>query len=80
VQLRPGDTMVLFSDGITEAMNGAGEEFGENRVRAVVRGVLAESPECILHAVFDAVHAFAREAAQHDDLTAVVLRFGPPTT
>ena len=80
LQLRPGDTMVLFSDGITEAMNGAGEEFGEHRVRAVVQGVLAESPECILHAVLDAVHAFARGAAQHDDLTAVVLRFGPPTT
>jgi sigma-B regulation protein RsbU (phosphoserine phosphatase) len=73
-QLAPGDTMVLFSDGITEAMNVVGEEFGETRVREVVQGVLAESPERILHAVFEAVHAFARGAAQHDDLTAVVLR------
>jgi sigma-B regulation protein RsbU (phosphoserine phosphatase) len=80
LQLVPGDTMVLFSDGITEALNAAGEEFGENRVREVVEGVLAESPERVLRAVFDAVQAFARGAAQHDDLTAVVLRFRPSVT
>ena len=77
LQLRPGDTLVLYSDGITEAMNVAGEEFGEDRVRDVVQGVLGESPERILKAVFDAVAAFARGAPQHDDLTAVVLRFRP---
>jgi serine phosphatase RsbU (regulator of sigma subunit) len=60
-------------------MNAGGEEFGENRVRDVVQGVLAESPERILHAVLEAVHAFARGAAQHDDLTAVVLRMSSVT-
>ena len=77
LRLAPGDTIVLFSDGITEAMNAADEEFGEDRVRAVVQGVLAEPPERILHAVFNAVQRFAHGAPQHDDLTAVVLRFGP---
>lgn len=76
LQLAPGDTIVLFSDGVTEAMNADGDEFGESRARDVVQGVLAESPERILRALFDAVRAFARGAAQHDDLTAVVLRFG----
>jgi len=70
--------MVLFSDGITEAMNVSGEEFGETRVREIVQDVLAEPPDRILSAVFEAVRAFARGAAQHDDLTAVVLRFAPP--
>jgi serine phosphatase RsbU (regulator of sigma subunit) len=77
LQLRPGDTLVLYSDGITEAMNVAGDEFGEDRVCDVVQGVLGEPPELILKAVFDAVDAFARGAPQHDDLTAVVLRFRP---
>jgi serine phosphatase RsbU (regulator of sigma subunit)/pSer/pThr/pTyr-binding forkhead associated (FHA) protein len=79
LRLRPGDTLVLYSDGITEAMNVAGEEFGEDRVRDVAQGVLGESPELILKTVFNAVDAFARGAPQHDDLTAVVLRFRPPS-
>lgn len=77
LHLAPGDTIVLFSDGVTEAMNAAGEEFGEGRARDVVQAMLAESPERMLRALFDAVRAFAREA-QQDDLTALVLRFGAP--
>jgi serine phosphatase RsbU (regulator of sigma subunit)/pSer/pThr/pTyr-binding forkhead associated (FHA) protein len=78
LQLASGDTIVLYSDGITEAMNGDGEEFGEDRLRDIVQRSLAESPGRILQAVFEAVHAFAHGAPQNDDLTAVVLRFGPP--
>jgi phosphoserine phosphatase RsbU/P len=77
VQLASGDTLVLFSDGIIEARNVGGEEFGEHRVREVVQATLGESPERILDAVFDAVRVFARGAIPHDDLTAVVLRFRP---
>ncbi|PWT80414.1 MAG: hypothetical protein C5B57_12310 [Blastocatellia bacterium] len=80
VQLAVGDTLVLFSDGIVEARNVSGEEFGEVRVREVVQATLGESPKGILDAMFDAVRVFARGAAPHDDLTAVVLRFGPSVT
>jgi len=79
VQLRPGDTLVLYSDGITEALDVNGEEFGEDRVRGVVEAHLSETPEAILQHLLDAVSAFARNAMQHDDLTAVVLRFAGPT-
>ena len=75
VQLLPGDTVVLYSDGITEALDVDGEEFGEDRVRTVVAAHLSETPDAILQHLLDAVSAFARNATQHDDLTAVVLRF-----
>lgn len=73
--LAPGDTVVMFSDGITEAMDPAGEEFGEGRVRAVVEPLRSQSPDRILQALLDAVRAFTGEGVQHDDLTAVVLRY-----
>jgi sigma-B regulation protein RsbU (phosphoserine phosphatase) len=73
--MQPGDTLVLYSDGITEAMNVAGDDFGENGVHKVVEGVLTESADRILQALFDAVRTFASGAAQHDDLTAVVIQF-----
>ncbi len=78
VWLVPGDTLVLFSDGITEALSEAGEEFGEDRVREVVDTCATETPASILHRLLDAVRAFSAGTSQFDDLTAVVLRFGPP--
>ena len=75
LQMQPGDTLVLYSDGITEAMNAAGDDFGESGVHKVVEGALTESADRILQALFDAVRTFASGAAQHDDLTAVVVRF-----
>ncbi len=75
LQLAPGDTLVLYSDGIPEAMSRAGEEFGEPRVRTVIEPMFKESPDRILQALLEAVRGFCRGAAQHDDLTAVVLRY-----
>jgi serine phosphatase RsbU (regulator of sigma subunit) len=75
VRLSPGDTVVVYSDGITEAAGGDGEEFGEARVRETVGQALAASPDVILRRLFDAVRAFAGQQAEHDDLTAMVLRY-----
>ncbi len=75
VILAPGDTVVVFSDGITEAMDSSGEEFGEDGVRRVIQQSLALGPERILHALFDAIRQFASAETQHDDLTALVLRY-----
>ncbi len=77
VRLECGDTLVLFSDGITEALSTAGEEFGEDRVREVVAGCLDRAPDAILGGLLEAVGRFSAGASQHDDLTAVVLRFEP---
>jgi sigma-B regulation protein RsbU (phosphoserine phosphatase) len=74
LRLGPGDTIVAFSDGITEAMNVTGEEFGDDRVRRVVEEAHGGPLEAILRALFDAVRAFTGAHAEHDDLTALVLR------
>ena len=75
LRLGHGDTIVAFSDGVTEAMNSAGEEFGEDRVRRVVQGALGGTPAAILRALFDAVRAFTGQQVEHDDLTAMVVRY-----
>ncbi len=75
VTLADGDTVVVYSDGVTEAMNADGDEFGEERVRDVVRGALTRTPDGILLALFNAVRAFAGGSAEHDDLTAMVIRY-----
>ncbi len=75
LRLQPGDTLVLYSDGISEAENAAGNEFGEDGVRAAIEAVLSRPPHEILSALFDGVRAFAGDDATNDDLTALVLRF-----
>ena len=75
IQLAPGDTVVVFSDGVSEALNDAGEEFGDDGiVRAVSRRV-SQSPAAMLDALLAAVKQFAGAAPQNDDITALVLRY-----
>ncbi|MGE0443803.1 MAG: SpoIIE family protein phosphatase [Vicinamibacterales bacterium] len=75
VRLADGDTLVLVSDGVTEAMNAAGEQFGEDGVDAVAGDARGRAPQDLLRALLDAVAGFVGGATQHDDLTAVVVRF-----
>jgi serine phosphatase RsbU (regulator of sigma subunit) len=75
VQLSGGDTLVLFSDGVTEALSQAGEEFAEDRVREVIARSLDQPIDGVLAALLEAVRAFAGDAAPTDDLTAVVIRY-----
>lgn len=67
-----GDLLVLFSDGITEVPNAAGEAFGESRVLEVVRAHHDEAAAAIVEAVFAEVDAFCE--SQKDDQTVVVLK------
>jgi sigma-B regulation protein RsbU (phosphoserine phosphatase) len=69
VDLNPGDTLLLFSDGITEAANLSGEEFGEDRLATLARGALPSIPNRIL----DAVRVFS-PGTPSDDRTVVALR------
>ena len=75
VQLSPGDTLVLFSDGVSEAVNAAGEEFGEESVPDAVRPALGQPPQAILDALLAAVRRFADGTPMKDDVTAVVVRY-----
>jgi sigma-B regulation protein RsbU (phosphoserine phosphatase) len=72
--LRPGQVILLATDGIREARSPAGEMFGADRLRRVVRDHWAEGAEPILHAVYDALERFMGGARPEDDMTLVVAR------
>jgi sigma-B regulation protein RsbU (phosphoserine phosphatase) len=73
--LAPGDRLVIFTDGVSEAMNPALEEWGEDRLIATVRAAQGcDASETITH-IMQAADQFAAGAPQHDDMTLIVLRF-----
>ncbi|MDN7023762.1 HAMP domain-containing protein [Methanoculleus sp. FWC-SCC1] len=72
--LLPGDLLVLYTDGVTEAESESGGMLGEDRLRAVVEEAADLSAGAVADAIRDAVAAFAGEAPQFDDITVVVLR------
>ncbi len=72
--LGPGDVMVLYTDGITEAENTAEEMFGEDRLReAIVRARMLPASG-IVAAILESVQAFSGTAPQSDDITLIVIR------
>lgn len=73
-QLNPGDVLVFYTDGITEAMNEEGELFTENALRDAIASAADEGAEEIRHAITDALRAHTRGAAQSDDMTLVIAR------
>jgi sigma-B regulation protein RsbU (phosphoserine phosphatase) len=74
--LTPGDWLIVFSDGISEAMSASGDEYGEERIIDCIQRNTALDPSRLLDALFSDVRDFARGAAQSDDITAMVLRYG----
>jgi phosphoserine phosphatase RsbU/P len=75
LKLEPGDTMVLFSDGVTEAMDPDEELFGVPRLRGVLNGQMSSPLEDIQNLVLQSVENFARGASQADDLTLLLVRY-----
>ncbi len=76
--LRADDHLVVFSDGVSEALNAAEEEFGDDRLVASVAGVPRTGAEPLLQHVFADVKRFTAGAAQHDDVTAMVVAYRAP--
>ena len=74
VEVAVGDCVVLCSDGVPDAQNEAGEEFGETRLTETVLASIERPVEEIVSRVFDAIDAFAGAAPQFDDITLLVLR------
>ncbi|MDD3071100.1 MAG: SpoIIE family protein phosphatase [Methanoculleus horonobensis] len=72
----PGDLLVFYTDGVTEAENGDGAMFGEERLYAVIDAAAGRCADEIAEAIRDAVAAFAGDTPQFDDITVVVLRIG----
>jgi len=72
--LQPGEALVLYTDGVSEAENPDNEEFGMDRFKAVFADSLPASAGAINDAVFAAVSKFAGDRSQSDDITCLVLR------
>ncbi|MBV9887106.1 MAG: SpoIIE family protein phosphatase [Acidobacteria bacterium] len=76
LKLEPGDTLVLFSDGVTEAMDPAEQLFGVPRLKEVLMGAATQTPlDELQRKVLDAVENFAHGASQADDLTLLLVRY-----
>ena len=74
LQLLPGDILLAFTDGISEAMNAAEGEWGEDRMIAEAQAHADLNAAELMQRLFHAADAFAAGAPQHDDMTLVVLR------
>jgi sigma-B regulation protein RsbU (phosphoserine phosphatase) len=74
IQLQSGDILVAFTDGISEAMNHAEEEFDEERLMDAIRTCPSRSAANISSYILEHVDAFTAGADQHDDMTIVVMR------
>jgi sigma-B regulation protein RsbU (phosphoserine phosphatase) len=72
--LHAGDLFVFCSDGVFEAMNVTGEEFGAARLLSIVEQRRDLAPRAVVDAVFDAVETFREGALPNDDMTAVAVR------
>ena len=72
VPWNPGDALIMFSDGISEAFNPAGEEYGEERLTELLPSITSGTPSVVLEKVFTEVMAFMAEAPASDDMTLVI--------
>ena len=72
--MEPGDTLVLFSDGVTEAVNPADEDFGEQRLADLVASLRDRSAQEIVQTIHAEVARFTQGAPAADYITVVVAR------
>lgn len=73
-QTEPGDVIVLFSDGVQDQANAAGDSYERGRLGRVVQAVSQQPPHAIAQAIFAALDRFSGETAQFDDQTLIVLK------
>ena len=73
MDLRPGDVLVLYTDGVTEAINDHEEEFGEQRLLSVIMENRTLPAAELLEKILDTISTFAGNRPQHDDITLLIL-------
>ena len=78
VQLSDGDMVVVFSDGVSEALSATEDEFGDDRLIEAVTKAGKGSVQDVVNELLDAVRAFTHGAPQNDDITVVVVRYRKP--
>jgi sigma-B regulation protein RsbU (phosphoserine phosphatase) len=74
IDLQSADVLVAFTDGVTEALNTADEEFGEERLKALLGQIMHLPVNEIASRLADELRSWIKDAAQHDDLTFVVMK------
>ena len=74
LQLEQGDTLVMYTDGVTEAMNTTKEEFGTERFEKILGSVADKSSQQIIEAVKAGIADFVNDAEQSDDITMLILK------
>ncbi len=74
-EMRPGDRLIIYSDGVTEAQSPDGEFFGAKRLREAIQGAARETCGGMLARIRDCVAEFTGEAELDDDVTVVVVEF-----
>ncbi|MDF3819633.1 SpoIIE family protein phosphatase [Leptospira sp. 96542] len=74
ISYQPGDLLVLYTDGVTEAMNVREELFSEERLESVVLSHINDPPEVIRQAILQKVGEFIGDAEPHDDITMFIIR------
>ena len=75
LQIAPGQTLLLYTDGVTEAMNTADNYYSEKRLLAAIAGASADDPRTLIDAIHASIFEFARNAPQADDITMFALSY-----
>lgn len=78
--LSPGDALLLYTDGVTEAFNGSSEMYGTERLLSDLGGLIDAPAQEAVHGIYAAIDAFADGEEQSDDITMLFCRYvGPPS-
>src|SRR2546426_4068820 len=74
IRLQAGDSVILYSDGVTEARNVSGDLFGVERLQSTVSHAGHEAPESLLRTILNEIKVFSKDAEQSDDITIVIMK------
>ena len=72
--LQRGDWLVIFTDGVTEAVNSRGDEYDEWRIMSLLNANLTATPQMLLNTILNDINHFVGNTPQHDDITLMLLR------
>ena len=74
MKLEPGDLLVAYTDGVSEAMNAGDDEWGEDRMIATIRAKVSAASQAILERIMVAADEFVAGVPQYEDMTLLVMR------
>jgi sigma-B regulation protein RsbU (phosphoserine phosphatase) len=74
LMLQTGDWLVIFTDGVVEALNARDEEYGEQRLLSVLQGGVSATPDQLLRRIMSDLDTFVGHTPQHDDVTCMLVK------